>query len=65
MQKEDLLQFEKTELVEMVNDLQQKLERKNVELHKTRTRLNAFRNKMIKMKDTVAFQRKRILELYK
>ena len=65
MQKQDLLQFEKTELVDMVNDLQLKLERKNVELHKTRTRLSAFKSKVIKMKDTVAFQRKRILELYK
>jgi predicted nuclease with TOPRIM domain len=65
MQKEDLLQFEKTELVEMVSDLQLKLERKKTELHKAKTRLSTFKNKMLKMKDTVAFQRKRILELYK
>jgi len=51
-------------LIQMVFDLQLKLKKKNEELHRARIKLNGAKSRMGKMKDTLQFQRKRILELY-
>jgi hypothetical protein len=50
-------------LIQMVIELQEKLTKRNTELHQTRTKLRTARSRMVKMKDTVEFQRNRILEL--
>jgi predicted nuclease with TOPRIM domain len=55
---------DKESLVEMVLDLQSKLKDKNAELLRVRTKLNSAKSRVIKLKDTVEYQRQRILELY-
>ena len=55
---------DKDSLVEMVLDLQTKLKDKNAELLRVRTKLNLTKEKVMKLKDTVEYQRRRILELY-
>jgi hypothetical protein len=60
----DLLTSDKEALLEIIEDLQSKLKKKNKELYLARTRLSTAKAKMLKMKDTVQFQRQRILELY-
>ena len=64
MRKKDLIHFEKAQLIELVEELQTKLKKKSTELHQTRTKLHSAKGKLTKMKDTVEYQRKRILELY-
>ncbi len=64
MKKTRLLHYEKDALVELVEELLAKVKRKNAELHKAKTKLRTTRIRLNKMKDTVAYQRKRILELY-
>jgi hypothetical protein len=55
---------DKDSLVEMVFDLQTRLKDKNAELLRVRAKLNSTRGKVMKLKDTVEYQRRRILELY-
>lgn len=56
-------QFEKEYLVTLLEDLQSRLHRKNDQLKEARAKLNSARTRLEKMKSTVEFQRKRILEL--
>ena len=62
--KKKVLKSDKDSLVQIVIDLQLKLKKKNAELHVVRTKLNASRTKILKMEETVRFQRQRIIELY-
>lgn len=56
-------QFEKEYLVVLLEDLQTRLTKKNDQLKETRMKLNSARSKLEKMKSTVEFQRKRLIEL--
>lgn len=62
--KKRLSDCDNEELIEIVSELQIKLERRKLELHKAKTKLSSARSKLVKLKDTVVYQRKRILELY-
>jgi hypothetical protein len=62
--RRNIMDSEKEVLVQMVIDLQHKLERKSAALQRVRQKLSVAKSKMTKMKGTVEFQRKRILELY-
>lgn len=55
---------DKDSLVEMVLDLQTKLKDKNAELIRVRAKLNSTKGRVVKLKDTVEYQRRRIIELY-
>jgi len=55
---------DKDALVEMVHDLQDRLKRKNEDLSRARKKLNAAKSTIMRMKNTVEYQRKRIIELY-
>jgi hypothetical protein len=63
-QKKVVLMSDKETLIQMVMDLQLRLKKKNSEPHRARMKLKAAKDKMTKKKDTVIFQRNRILELY-
>jgi len=62
--RKNLSDCDKPELIDIVKQLQLKLKSKKDELQKVRTKLSTTRTKLIKLKDTVVYQRKRILELY-
>ena len=62
--KKQIHESDREALIQMVAELQTKLKKRNAELLHARTKLHAARSRMTKMKDTVEFQRKRILELY-
>ncbi|MEO7992209.1 MAG: hypothetical protein ABI663_21845 [Chryseolinea sp.] len=62
--KKNVMERDKDSLIQIVIDLQLKLKKKNEEILRTRTKLNAARTRMQKMDETVRFQRNRILELY-
>ena len=55
---------DKDALLGVIEDLRSKLKKKNDLLVKTRGKLSVTRHKLQRLKDTVAFQRERILELY-
>jgi hypothetical protein len=63
--KENLMLRDRDALIQMIEYLQVKLERKNADLVRVRLKLNAAKTRVMKMKDTVAFQRRRILELHR
>lgn len=60
----DLMLSDKETLIQQIAELQARLKKKNLELHRARTKLAQARSRMMKMKDTVEFQRKRIIELH-
>ncbi|HEY0740476.1 MAG TPA: hypothetical protein VGD40_03405 [Chryseosolibacter sp.] len=60
----DLMTSDKETLLQLIEELRGKLKKKNSELHRARLKLSQARSRMMKMKDTVEFQRKRIIELY-
>jgi len=62
--KKELMLSDRETLLLVIEELQAKLKKKNMELHKTRLKLNVAKNRVVKMKDTVEFQRNRIIELY-
>jgi hypothetical protein len=55
---------DKDSLVEMVLDLQTRLKDKNAELLRVRAKLSSTKGRVMKLKDTVEYQRRRIIELY-
>lgn len=63
MKKVNFEQFEKEYLISLLEDLQTRLRRKNDQLKETRAKLNSARTRLEKMKSTVEYQRKKILEL--
>ncbi len=60
----DLMLSDKETLLQLIEELRGKLKKKKQELNRTRIKLSQARSRMMKMKDTVEFQRKRIIELY-
>ena len=64
MKIENLSELDKEHLLQVVAILQEKLKRKNEQLYRTRLRLNHVKGKLTKMKETVNYQRRRLLELY-
>lgn len=60
----DLMSSDRDTLLRLVEALQGKLKKMHAALHRARLKLSQARSRMIKMKDTVAFQRKRIIELH-
>lgn len=60
----DLMLSDRETLLRLIEELQKKLKKKSLELNRARTKLSQARARMTKMKDTVEFQRKRIIELY-
>jgi predicted nuclease with TOPRIM domain len=62
--KRDLIASEKDELLEVIEELRSKLKKKHALLTKTRSKLSLTRTQLKRMKDTVVFQRERIIELY-
>lgn len=64
MKIDKLSDLDKENLLLVITVLQEKLKRKNEQLHRTQIKLNAAKGKLSRMKDTVAYQRKRLLELY-
>jgi hypothetical protein len=62
--KKDLRQQDREALIEIIEELQVKINKRNSELQIARTKLGVARSRVLKMKDTVQFQRKRILELH-
>ncbi len=64
MKQNELINLEKYQLLELVEALQIKLDKRGKDLFSTRQKLSATRARLQKLKDTVQFQRNRILELY-
>lgn len=60
----DLMLSDKETLLKVIEELNGKLKKKKMQLHRTRLKLRQAKSRMMKMKDTVEFQRKRIIELY-
>lgn len=63
MKKINFHEFEKGYLVSLLEDFQSKLYKKNDQLKETRMKLNSARTRLEKMKSTVEYQRRRIIEL--
>ena len=55
--------YDKEYLLVLLEDLQSKLDKKNKQIGSLRMQLNRAKNRMNTMKDTVNYQRKKILEL--
>lgn len=64
MKIDNLSDLDKENLLLIIAVLQAKLKRKNDQLHRTQIKLNTTKGKLVRMKDTVVYQRKRLLELY-
>jgi hypothetical protein len=62
--KKNLMLSDQETLLLVIEELQLKLKKKNNELNTARTKLSLAKTRVMKMKDTVEFQRKRIIELY-
>lgn len=62
--KKDLVLHDREKLVELVDELRLKLKKKNVELNLARTKLRMAKARVMKMKDIVETQRRRIIDLY-
>jgi len=62
--KENLEDFGKTELLNMISYLQTNLRRRTDQLHRARITISGLKSRVAKMKDTIEGQRKRILESY-
>lgn len=62
--KRDLVLHDREKLVELVDELRLKLKKKNVELNLARTKLRIAKARVVKMKDIVETQRRRIIDLY-
>jgi DNA repair exonuclease SbcCD ATPase subunit len=65
MKKMQLDEVEQEELIEMVNDLQRRLKKKTSDLSDTRVRLQRAKTTIQRLKETINYQRERILTLYK
>jgi hypothetical protein len=52
------------EMVDIIRDLEGKLKKKTEDLTRTRNRLNKSRNNVRRMKEIIAYQRQRIIQLY-
>ena len=64
MKIDNLSELDKEHQLQVVAILQEKLKRRNEQLYRTRLRLSLVKSKLAKMKETVSYQRRRLLELY-
>ena len=62
--KENLEDFSKTELLNMISYLQTNLRRRTEQLRRARITISGLKGRLAKMKGTVESQRKRLLESY-
>ena len=62
--KKTLQACEKEALINIINDLEGRFKKKHAELMRTRKKLSTAKSTIRRMKGTVEFQRKRIIELY-
>lgn len=62
--KKELQAHDQKTLIAIIAELQVTLKRKNCELKDTRMKLRVTRSKILKMKEMLRFQGKRIVELY-
>jgi len=64
MRKLDLENYERKELIVLLIETIEKLEKQKTQLHSTQARLRFIRNRFIKTKAIVKYQGERIIQLY-
>jgi hypothetical protein len=64
MKRRELTETQIENLIELVNELQSKLKKKNLQLAALRGRLNNAKRAINRLQGIVAYQRDRILKLY-
>lgn len=64
MKKIDSANYEKEDLIALLEEIAHKPEEKNFKLRSAREKLNSMKMRVIKMKEIVNYQRERIIELY-
>lgn len=65
MARSRLAEYDRDQLLEEIDSLKKKLNKKRNDLVKTKSRVVWYRDKMQKMKATIDYQRSRILQLYR
>jgi hypothetical protein len=65
MARNKLEDYTSAQLLEVIAEMKKKITRKNLDLTRARKRVSMSREKMQKMKATIAYQRTRILQLYR
>lgn len=64
MEKINASEFEKEHLIKLLEDVANRLKKRNFELRMTRDKLRAIRMRYDKAKTTIEYQRERIIQLY-
>ena len=64
MKKTDLENYQRQELIVLLKETIEKLEKQKSQLHTARARLRFIRDRFIKMKAIVKYQGERITQLY-
>ena len=64
MEKINASEFEKEHLIKLLEDVANRLKKRNFELRTTRDKLRAIRMRYDKAKTTIEYQRERIIQLY-
>ncbi len=64
MEKINASEFEKEHLIKLLEDVANRLKKRNFELRTTRDKLRAIRMRYVKAKTTIEYQRERIIQLY-
>jgi len=64
MKKLNLENYERDDLIVLLKDITEKLDKKKTQLHITQERLRVIRNRFIKTKAIVKYQGERIIQLY-
>lgn len=64
MEKINASEFEKEHLIKLLEDVANRLKKRNFELRTTRDKLRAIRMRYDKAKTTIDYQRERIIQLY-
>jgi hypothetical protein len=64
MKQLDLENYEREELIVLLKEVIEKLDKKKTQLHITQTRLRLIRNRFIRTKAIVKYQGERIIQLY-
>ena len=64
MEKINATEFEKEHLIKLLEDVANRLKKRNFELRMTRDKLRAIRMRYDKAKTTNEYQRERIIQLY-
>lgn len=64
MKDKELTETQIENLIELVDELQRKLKKKNLQLAVSRGRLNNAKRTVKRLQEIIAYQRERILKLY-